>query len=45
MGPVTALKLLHEYKRIEHIPDKLLKKDCLMTERCRELFRMEFKFS
>jgi 5'-3' exonuclease len=38
LGPVTALKLIHEYHSIEQIPDQLINKDCLSYVRCRELF-------
>ena len=43
LGPVNALKLIHEYKTIEQIPEKVINKECLLYEKCRELFQPTYE--
>ena len=43
IGPVNALKLLKLYNNIEHFPNDVINKECLLLDRCRELFNPTFE--
>lgn len=42
LGPVNALKLIHQHGTIEQIPEGTIDKECLLYQRCRELFQPSF---